>query len=350
MWWGIFMSMHTILGIGSIRFPQISESIIDLREVRKIILEGEKQDIFFIDTSYAYFGGQCEVAIGLALKERREKWKISTRFNPVGKKKGDLHKYIYEQLDRLNTNYIDYYGFHGISKVIYDDIIIPRGFLEELVLVKKEGLVKKIGFSFHDEPENLEYIINAAPVFDYVICQYNFIKCENRDAISYAKHKGLETIVMGPFCGGKVKVDKDFLNKCQCDSSVEMALRYVLSNDNIDIILSGVQNVNELIENAAIVKVHKYINIDLINKLVALGMAEQKYYCTGCGYCLPCSNKINIPEIFNFANNLKSNIDKLIINKCSECGLCEKKCPQKLKIRDVIAEMIDKKQIFIRGD
>jgi len=333
------MNENIKLGIGSIRFPQVSSSIIDLPMVLQIIHEGEKQGINFIDTSYAYFGGQSEVAIGLAIEEKRENWKISTRFNPLGKKKDDLHKCLVEQLDRLKTDYIDYYGFHGISKATFDNVIIPTGFLDELVAVKDEGVIKKMGFSFHDIPENLIYIIDKAKVFDYVICQYNFMKPDNKEVMHYAKERGLEIIIMGPFCGGKVKVNTTVLDICKCNSGIEMALRYILSNRDVDIILSGVSNPNEIIENARIVKNSQYINTDLVDILVKEGKIDQKYYCTGCGYCLPCPKNINIPEIFSIANGIMKK-EYITINKCISCGICEEKCPQKLNIRNIINEVI----------
>lgn len=334
------MSNRIKLGIGSIRFPQISNGIIDLSAVCKIIQEAQQQGVNFIDTSYAYLGGQCEVAIGLAIENKREQWEISTRFNPVGKKRGDLHKYLHEQLKRLRTDYIDYYGFHGIDRSTYDNIIIQYDFLEELIQVKNKGLVKNIGFSFHDIPENMIYIIDAADVFDYVICQYNFVKSENKDALDYAKKCGLKTVIMGPFCGGKVKVESDILNLCKCNSAVEMALRYVLSNTNVDIILSGVRNIKELIENISVIKEYKHIDTFFIDKLVQEDRINQKYYCTGCGYCMPCTNKINIPEVFNVVNGFHGNLNIMQVKKCSGCGECEQKCPQKLEIRNIIYDLI----------
>jgi predicted aldo/keto reductase-like oxidoreductase len=233
--------------------------------------------------------------------------------------------------------------------------------LDEAFKAKEDGLIKHISFSFHDEPENLKKLVDLN-VFESVLCQYNVIDRSNEEAITYAKSKGLGVVIMGPVGGGRVSgLPKEVAAKLGINvkSSAEMALRFVFSHPDIDCALSGMSSMDMVEENSAIASNIKPLSeneIAAINKMMEENKKLADLYCTGCSYCMPCPAGVNIPHIFQMMNYYKIyNIEEYSKNgyaeigtnewvpgkradACVECGVCETKCPQKLKIREQLKE------------
>lgn len=344
---GMFKKMRTDsirLGVGSIRFPTMKNNsdILDFIAVNSILEMARKQNIKFIDTSYSYMHGQCEVAIGIALQHDRKNWKISTRINPRIIQNRSLTELLSEQLERLNTDYIDYYGYHAINKDIYYNCVVKNNYNEELLAAKKNGLVKKIGFSIHDEPSNLREIIEDAKIFEFVICQYNMLKRENEDVMLELAERGIEIMVMGPFGGGRYYIPDWMVKELECSTAAELSLKYVMANKGVGTILSGINDAKQVRENAETISAD-IDNFDKsrVDELVNLGHIISKYYCTGCNYCLPCPQQINISDVFKIANqyHVDPNCNDILPSSrinCKECRRCEQQCPQRLNIVDVI--------------
>jgi uncharacterized protein len=353
------------LGFGTMRFPMVKvndKNVVDEEKTIEMIHRAYELGVNYYDTAYFYCENQSEIALGKALKGIRDKVYVSTKSpGHLIKKSGDYRKILEEQLKKLDMDYIDFYHFHGIGYDGFMELDKNTGWLGEAVKAKEEGLIKHISFSFHDKPENMIKLIDLG-VFESVLCQYNLIDRSNEEAIAYAKAKGLGVVVMGPVGGGRVSgLPTEVAAKAGINarSSAELALRFVMTNPNIDCALSGMGNLQMVEENAATASNSEALSsteLKAINEMMEENKRLSELYCTGCEYCLPCPKEVNIPHIFRMMNYYKvyglkdfaqGGYAEIGTNQwvkgtradaCVECGICEKKCPQKLKIREQLKE------------
>lgn len=353
------------LGFGCMRLPIIEEEnkkIIDQPKVDEMFQKAFELGVNYFDTAWFYNDFLSEAAVGKALKSFRDKVYVSTKCpSHLVKKPGDYTRFLKQQLERLDMEYIDLYHFHGISYEGFLKIEKETGWLAEARKARKEGLIKHIAFSFHDKPENMIKLIDLGH-FESVLCQYNLIDQSNKDSIKYAKEKGLGVIVMGPLGGGRVSgLPKELTKelKIGVQSNVELALRFVFSNPDIDCALSGMENRFMVEENAGLSEERSELEQEEITSLNTVMEKNSKLadlYCTGCNYCMPCPFDVNIPQIFKMMNyyrvyNIKDYAVKgyaeigtsdFVKGKradaCTDCGVCETKCPQKIEIRKQLKE------------
>jgi predicted aldo/keto reductase-like oxidoreductase len=266
--------------------------------------------------------------------------------------------------------YIDFYHFWGISlKTFLTSIKAKDGPLERARKLKEQGIIKHISFSFHDgeagdkEGDNLIALLkDGKGILESMLCQYNLLDRNKEGGLALAHEMGLGTVVMGPVGGGRLgapsKAILDLLPG-KVSSSAELALRFVFTNSNINIALSGMSSIEQLEENAKIVDNTDPLSKDELAHIAEMLKENERLmglYCTGCKYCMPCPSNINIPEIFkmmnyhrvykitDYARGEYANIGKFPWTQyenaaaCSECGACETKCPQSLPIREQLKE------------
>jgi len=365
------------LGFGCMRLPMITDTSgtmkLDEDAAVALIRSGFDQGINYFDTAYFYHDGMSEVILGRAMKGIRDRAIIASK-SPGGhmKKPGDYRRILEEQLARLDMDYIDVYHFHGINYNAFLEIDEKSGWYKDALKAKDEGLIRHIAFSYHagewsqkcglPNPESAELIkLIDLGYFESVLCQYNLLDRSNEKGIEYAKQKGMGVVVMGPLGGGRVSgLPKETAEKLgiQVAASAELGLRFVASNPNVDIILSGMSSDIQLGENV------KYVSdiaplssaeMQGIERMVEENKRLSELYCTGCNYCMPCPQEVNIPYIFQQTNYYKiygtteyaKNNYKGIgsgwvpgrrADACNECGACEKKCPQNIKIREQLKE------------
>lgn len=346
------------LGFGSMRLPMVEvdgKRIIDEEKAIPVIRRAYELGINYFDSAYNYGDGQSEVVLGKALRNIRQDVYVSTK-SPVWliKSPDDYRRYLNIQLERLQMNYIDFYYMHSLRRPIYTDIVLKHNLLAEAAAVRSSGLVKYLGFSYHDHPSLMKELIDTG-CFDVVICQYNLLDRRNEEMIAYAKEKGLGVLLMGPVGGGRIASIPPWLAEklgIKVASNAELALRFVFANPNVDCALSGMSNIAMLEENAAVAsRVGEPLQpaeIEAINNMVAENSRYADLYCTGCNYCMPCPKGVNIPFIFRMMNSYKiydlkdyarqgyahigSNISGKRADACVKCGACESKCPQHLPI------------------
>lgn len=348
------------LGFGSMRLPMITvngKQIVDDDKAIAMIHRAFELGVNYIDTAVFYCDGLSEITVGKALKGWRDRVFLSTKY-PFQK---GFRETLEEQLTKLDTGCIDFYHFHGIGNHFFTDARREEA-VNGALKAKEEGLIRNLSFSFHDKPEVMVKLIDLG-IFSSVLCQYNLLDRANEEVLAYAKSKGLGTTVMGPVGGGRIsgmppQVAERF--GVQVKSSVELALRFVMTNPNVDIALSGMSTMAQVEENAAIAS-----NASPLSEAELAGIAaaseENKrmsdLYCTGCNYCGPhCPQGIVIPKIFqlmnyhrvygitDYARGEYQGIGKSEWNKgskgdtCIECGVCEDHCPQKIEIRKQLKE------------
>jgi predicted aldo/keto reductase-like oxidoreductase len=196
------------IGFGCMRLPEIErdgQRVVDEEKAIPMLRRGYELGINYFDTAVGYNNGQSQYVVGRALKPFRDKVMISTKL-PLGmvNETDDFKRVLFQSLERIDTSYIDFYHFHGINKRDFDEKIVPLKLMDEARKAIDEGLIRHISFSFHDDPNNMKYIIDRGEIFASVLMQYNLLDRSNEEVLAYAHEKGLGTVIMGPVAGGRL--------------------------------------------------------------------------------------------------------------------------------------------------
>ena len=356
-------------GMGCMRFPITSDSkgkaIIDETESIKMVRYAANNGVNYFDTAYAY--GDSEKVLGKALNGGlREKVIIATKI-PVWKieKSEEFESYLAEELERLQTDYIDFYLLHALSKENWKKVKKFR-LLEKLNKAKKDGRIKYGAFSFHDDLSLFKEIIDSYK-WDMCQIQLNFIGEDFQagiEGLKYAASKGIGVVIMEPLLGGLLgsNVSQDIIDRWNQSGTVrtpaEWAFKWLGNFPEITVVLSGVSTMDQLKENIEIFK-NTLPNsltqkeIEVFKEIKKLYDSKIKVGCTGCSYCLPCPSGVNIPGVFSLYNRIFSMDDPAIgkgkyksdycdnegdASQCTECDQCEEKCPQHIPIIDKLKE------------
>ncbi len=345
------------LGFGAMRLPMEDNHVV-MDEAVELLKRGVELGINYIDSAVGYCGGESEIAVGRAVKGKREKVYISTK-NPYRGTSGvEWRKNLDSSLRKIDIDYIDFYHFHGLRWHVFDEALrVPDGPLDEMKKAKVEGLVRHICFSFHDTPENLIKLIDTGE-FEGMTVQYNLLDRSNEKGIAYAHSKGMGVVIMGPLGGGRLVAYSDAIRRMIPDgvkTTPEAALRFVLSNSGVSIVLSGMNKFEELEENVHTVSELGPLSEEeskRTNEMLEENKKLADLYCTGCDYCMPCPNDVNISRNFQLMNYhrlyglteyARRQYQRLAeegkhAGACVECGECEPKCPQNISIMDQLKE------------
>ncbi|NMB24877.1 MAG: 4Fe-4S dicluster domain-containing protein [Firmicutes bacterium] len=354
------------LGFGAMRLPELEEKDgswrIDEEKALAAIHQAFELGVNYIDTAYGYCHGNSEAMVGKALKGWRDRVYVSTKMPTwMVEKTSDYRRLLEEQLVRLGVDYIDFYHFHALSRERFENVVLKHKLLDEAQKAKAEGLIKHISFSFHDEPEVLKELVDVG-IFSSLLCQYNLLDRANEEAIAYAHGKGLGVVIMGPVAGGRLAASSPTIQKLLGErrvSSPELALRFVLANPGVSCALSGMTSAEMVVENARAASVETPLTSEELTR-INLALEEHKrlaeLYCTGCDYCMPCPNDVNISlnfrlmnyhRVYGLTEYARNEYQKLGTNgdnkgrkaeDCIECGICEELCPQKIEIREQLKE------------
>ncbi|WMJ22265.1 aldo/keto reductase [Paludicola sp. MB14-C6] len=356
------------LGFGCMRLPEIEENgvwTVDYDKSTEMLRHAYDLGVNYFDTAYYYCHENSEIAVGKALKPIRDKVLISTKCPLENVKvKEDYRKMLEKSLAKLDTDYIDFYHFWAINRKVFDEKIMGLGLIEEALKLKAEGKIRHISFSFHDDPIHIKHIIDTAPELETMLVQYNLIDRSNEEMIAYAASKGLGVLAMGPVGGGRLAAPTELYKKLTGKESIatyELAFRFVLGNPNISCALSGMENIEMVDKNVAVASLEEPMSEKKWSELTTAIENVKKFselYCTGCGYCQPCPKGIEIPKLFGaytyhnvyglnelakkeFTAYCEGTDDKkgALSSECINCGYCERKCPQKLKIRDLLKKV-----------
>lgn len=356
-------------GMGCMRLPQTKneqgQDIIDEQESIKMIRYAIDKGVNYFDTAYSYPGS--EVLLGKALKDGfREKVTIATKC-PVwdAKDHSDYLRLFEEELDRLQAGCIDVYIFHCLDRTNWEKVKSANG-IEFMQNLKKSGRIRAMGFSFHGEADLFKEIIDTCS-WDMCLIQLNILD-QNHQAglkgLGYASQKGIPVVIMEPLKGGllgkKPPEEAEHLLKGYHEQRTlaEWAFRWLYNLKGVKVILSGVSSMEQLEDNLRIFSeaetgVLSPSDQQLIQQVKAVYEKKVKVGCTGCGYCMPCPAGVNIPEIFKVYNDsglsdwtefgktfygLVASHNGRDASNCIECRTCERHCPQKLQIVDLLKE------------
>lgn len=357
------------LGFGMMRLPILNgdEGQIDKEKAFKMVRYAIDNGVNYIDTAYPYHKGNSEIFTAEVLKGGyRKKVLLATKM-PVWlvNEKDDFERLLNEQLNKLETNHIDCYLLHALSKNSWEKVY-NLGVLDFLVKAKNEGKIKKIGFSFHDEFNVFKDIIDAFE-WDFSQIQFNYLDEDEQAGLrglKYAHSKGISIIVMEPLKGGKLAKEppekvKDIWNSHNVKRTpAEWALRYVLNFEEVSLLLSEMSTIEQVEENLKVINdAYPYSlneeEIKLIKKVKETYKSLNQIGCTSCKYCMPCPFGVDIPRNFSVYNSAfiyndlegSRKVYNNYINKenraenCKECGKCEDVCPQKLPIRSLLKDV-----------
>jgi predicted aldo/keto reductase-like oxidoreductase len=352
----------SLLGFGCMRLPQkdgkidqaLAESMVD-----KAIAEG----VNYVDTAYPYHNGESEPFVGRVIKKYdRKKLFIATKL-PMWKleKEEDVEHIFAEQLQRLDTPYIDFYLLHAMNG---ERIETMEKFhiIDKIRKFRDEGKIRFIGFSFHDKYEAFEKLVNMK-IFDFCQIHLNYMDTEHQAGLKgaeLARQAGMPLVIMEPVKGGSLaslpdEITAGFRQVDPNASTASWALRFVGSVPGVKAILSGMTTMEQVEDNLKTFKSFKPLN-DAEQKLIK-ETAEKirsriKVNCTACKYCMPCPQGVDIPRNFHILNDysmygnkggalfsyFKDMDEKERASSCIKCGKCETLCPQGINIRDCLAE------------
>ena len=355
------------LGFGCMRLPEVQKEDgtweVEQEKVNEMLLRAYEKGVNYFDTALYYCHENSEIALGKAVKPFRDKVYVSTKCPlELVKKTEDFEAVLDRSLKKLDMEYVDFYHFWGINQKKFDEIIVPLGLLEEAQRLKKIGKIRHISFSFHDTPEALKHIIDNGHGLESVLLQYNLLDRTHEKMITYAAEKGLGVVVMGPVGGGRLAAPTDLSQRLGSGNlnTYELALRFVLGHPDVCCALSGMQNLTMVEQNTEVGALEVPMTEEQWKQASKTMENLKKFselYCTGCGYCQPCPQGIEIPRIFQaytyhnvygLRETAKNAYNRYVNDEkkpgatsrdCIDCGFCESKCPQNLKIRDLLKKV-----------
>ena len=350
------------LGFGCMRLP-MKDGAIDREQAMDMFDYAYQHGVNYFDTAWPYLNGTSEPFVGEALSRYpRDSFFVATKM-PVWlvESEADFERIFEEQLKRLRTDHIDFYLLHALSQARFEKLV-DQGLYELCKKKQAEGKIRYIGFSFHDPAERFPAIVDKYP-WDFAQIQYNYIDPHLLNADLLYKtltDRDIPCVVMEPVRGGFLSTLPESYNDIfraydPERSPASWALRWVASHDNVKVTLSGMSNMQQMIDNIATFSGEVELSTEeqaVVEQVVQKILSVDTVPCTGCEYCMPCPFGVDIPEVFKAYNNFKlfQNTEmtrtayferlkpEFRADHCKKCGKCMKACPQHIQIPDMLAK------------
>jgi len=354
------------IGFGCMRLATTKFGRIDETKAEEQIRYAIEQGVNYFDTAYFYHNGESERFLGRVFKDRnlREKVNIATKLPPLlVHKREDMDNILAEQLKKMQLDVIDYYLVHAIIDQDQWNRLKTLGILEFFDDAKEKGYIKHVGFSAHCDIQTFKNVVDD---YDWDMCQiqYNFLDEYNQagtEGLKYATEKNIAVVIMEPLRGGNLsnKVPnqvQQLWDRAEVKRSpAEWALKWIWNHKEVTCILSGMNRDEHIRENINIANTTEPNSltkeeVKLVEKVRDKYKELMKVPCTACGYCMPCPSGVNIPECFSkyndiyMFNKMSARLMYILIlggnggklakaSQCTNCGKCEKHCPQHIQIR-----------------
>lgn len=362
------------LGFGCMRLPLLDAgdpTKIDLEQTEKMVDLFLQQGFTYFDTGHPYHNGFSEKVVGTALVKRhpRDSFTIADKLPMFRQPREDeLPGIFQEQLERLQTDYIDFYLLHNPHGEAYENAEKVHAF-DFVRKLKEEGKVKHIGFSIHDSADHIDRILTLHPEMEFVQIQLNYIDWENegiqaKKCYEVCQKHGKPVIVMEPVKGGTLvnlpEAAEELLKNADPNASLaSWAIRYAASLDGVEMVLSGMSNLEQMEDNLSYMKDFRPFSeaeYETVGKVVGIINSSIAIPCTACQYCVKdCPKQIPIPTYFALYNAEKQDNKHAwksqgdyyaslasrgsAASDCIKCGKCESLCPQHLPIRELLQDV-----------
>ncbi|WP_022666806.1 aldo/keto reductase [Desulfospira joergensenii] len=365
----------SVLGFGCMRLPVNKDRTIDEKRAIAQIRRAVDKGVNYIDTAWPYHGGKSEPLVGKALEEGyREKANIATKLPSwMVRDREHMDFFLNEQLKLLKTGQIDYYLIHNLAGPVWEDLM-KKDILDFIDRAKADGRIRNAGFSFHGHIDDFKTIVDDYP-WEFCQIQYNYLDEVHQagtEGLKYAAARDLGIVIMEPLRGGNLglpkpppDVDKIWKQADPARTPVEWSLRWIWDHPEVTVVLSGMNEEAHIEENLKIAGQALPGSLtqkekDLVKQASDTYKRLMKVGCTGCEYCKPCPEGVNISaafEVFNkyhlFKNleeakfmyaarcgGIFSNTDPGWASSCIQCGECLEKCPQSIPIPDMLEEVV----------
>lgn len=361
------------LGFGMMRLPKLEDSSMDMNQICQMVDVFMGAGLTYFDTAYVYDGGDSEIATRKALVERypRDAFTITTKANAwLGSPTAtEVKQQLQTSMERLGVDYLDYYLLHAIqdnNQQTYDDF----GLWDWIRDLKKQGIIRHWGFSFHAGPERLERLLSAYPDIDFIQLQINYADMEDPGVQARANHEvakahGVPFTIMEPVKGGTLATPprsvREIFDVANPDASyASWAIRYAASMEGVLTVLSGMSTLGQVQDNVSYMRDFKPLTADeqaVIARVREVLDGVHQYKCTACHYCTDgCPMGIPIPDFFKAMNRklVFENEEEALrrygkaskkagvkASDCIGCGQCEAACPQGLPIIEYLQEVAD---------
>lgn len=356
------------LGMGCMRLPVIvpGEEDIDYKRAEEVIDRAYSGGVNYYDTAIGYHDKGSEPFVGQALgKYPRDSFYLATKlsawFLDEGRGVEDIFKW---QQERLKTDYFDFYLCHNLNDHVYSELKKADAY-NRLSNLKKKGKIKNLGFSFHGSLELLDELISKYE-WDFAQIQFNYLDTQFGSAMKeyeMLRRAGIPIAVMEPVRGGSLSDLCDDANqllksKRPNESISSWAIRYAASFDGVFTVLSGMSNIEQVEDNISTMSDFKPLTGEEKSLLSKAAACFKEFYtipCTDCRYCMDvCPNAVNTPKLLKIYRGWK--LDKNIseytkhyssldsaekAEECSGCGVCVEKCPQSIKIPELLKEIAE---------
>lgn len=356
----------SVLGYGCMRFPVTADNKIDEAEANALLELAFDNGVNYYDTAYPYHNGESEGFLGRSfIKNHRDDIFIATK-SPVWmiKTEADFDRIFAEQLERLGVDYVDFYLFHALDAEGWQTMK-RLDLISRAKALKAEGKIRHIGFSFHDSFDVFREIIDSWDGWEFCQIQLNYINIDHQAGIKgleYANAKGLDVVIMEPLLGGRLADPPTQVKKVlkKGKSPVEYALSFLWNRPEISLLLSGMGARAQVEQNIAFASEAR---VGMLSRAELKMLEEAKRVfdnnafvaCTACGYCMPCPQGLDIPQIFKLYNrtawngkkSAKEEYDRLTVraDACIGCESCVSHCPQHIQtpgfMKDIIAAFAD---------
>ena len=367
-----FPEIQGKLGFGCMRLP-VKDGNVDYTVFNQMVDVFLESGMNYFDTAHSYIGGKSEIAFRdcVANRHSRSTYLLANKLTDAFfKQESDIRPFINQQLTWCGVEYFDFYLMHAQNQINYQKFKICHAY-EKAIELKAEGKIRHFGISFHDKPKVLDMILSEHPEIEIVQIQLNYLDyedvvVESRNVLEVCQKYGKPVIVMEPIKGGNLvnlpsKADAIFRD-LNAGTNASYALRFAASFSNIAMVLSGMNNMEQLVDNLNTMRIVKPLNekeTDAIYKVCSIFRSLNLIPCTYCRYCIEessCPMGIRIPDMFSSLNAHESFHDwnagyyynKVITGKshgkaseCIHCGKCEKVCPQHLPIRDLLKKVAE---------
>ena len=366
----------SVLGLGCMRFSRNLIGI-DLKKAEQIILRAIKEGVNYFDAAYLYPGSEAALGKVLADSGLRKDVYIATKL-PIAncRHTEDFDRFLETQLQSLQTDYIDYYLMHNINSLQQWQELCSLGMEDWIKAQRADGKIRQIGFSFHGTGDEFMKVLDA---YDWDFCQiqYNYSD-ENYQAgvtgLRKAAEKGIPVIIMEPLLGGKLATGlpreaESVFHRSNPDlTPAAWGLRWLLDQPEVTVILSGMNSEEQLTDNLKTADASSSGMLTAAEKeayrqVVRIFRETDKIPCTGCGYCLPCPQGVNIPGCFAAYNSsyamgrvvgftqyitgtAANRAQNQLASRCIGCGKCESHCPQHIEIRKSLGDVKKRMEPF----